>query len=154
MKPKARKLERYHLTARERARMARLPRLPQAPDSEIDYSDIPEMRLDVVATTGGKATVATAVPNQNTGQDPAAEPQRPETTMNSLPDLAAALKPIANAALAATDPDVKKVSVILAAVMGCIAGPGAADREALDPLVISAGLICEHRSGRHAQGAR
>jgi len=63
--------------------------------------------------------------------------------------LAAALRPITRAALDTNDdPDVQMVSVILAAVMGCIDG-GETDRQALIPLAETAGRICEHRTGKH-----
>ena len=45
-------------------------------------------------------------------------------------------------------PTFLKVSVVLAAIMGCIDGEEI-DRDALAPLTITAGFICEHRSGRH-----
>lgn len=67
----------------------------------------------------------------------------------TLDELAKRLAPIADDALASSDRDVLKVATILAAVLGCIDDGPPIDDEALDPLVISAGLICEHRSGRH-----
>jgi hypothetical protein len=65
----------------------------------------------------------------------------------TMSELATQLAPLTNEALASTDHDVTRVAVILAAVMGCITPP--VDDEALQPLVIAAGLICEHRTGRH-----
>jgi hypothetical protein len=68
----------------------------------------------------------------------------------TLQELATRLEPIANAACASSDPVVLQVATILAAVMGCIADPRRSiDHEALDPLTHTAGLICEHRIGKH-----
>ncbi len=67
----------------------------------------------------------------------------------TLDDLATALAPVADAAHQSTDPDVQKLSIVLGAILGAIAGGGEPDREVLDALAIHAGLICEHRSGLH-----
>jgi hypothetical protein len=64
-------------------------------------------------------------------------------------ELARVLEPITNDALESTEADVMKVSVILAAIMGAIDGDDV-DHEALDALAIPAGMICEHRAGKHA----
>lgn len=66
----------------------------------------------------------------------------------TLDELTERLTPIAEEALASSDRDVLKVATILAAVLGCIDGLPI-DDEALDPLAVTAGLICEHRIGRH-----
>jgi hypothetical protein len=68
--------------------------------------------------------------------------------MTTLPDLARQLEPITDDALESSDPDVLAVATILAAILGCIA-EGQVDQEALRPLVLTAGAICEHRSGLH-----
>jgi hypothetical protein len=70
--------------------------------------------------------------------------------MTTLPELARQLEPIADAALDSSNPDVLAVATILAAIMGCIA-EGPMDHEALRPLVLTAGAICEHRSGLHGR---
>lgn len=66
----------------------------------------------------------------------------------TLDELAKRLSPITDDALASSDRNVLKVATILAAVLGCIDG-SPIDDEALDPLAVTAGLICEHRIGRH-----
>jgi hypothetical protein len=66
----------------------------------------------------------------------------------TLDELAKRLAPITEDALASSDRDVLKVATILAAVLGSIDGPPI-DYEALDPLAVTAGLICEHRTGKH-----
>jgi len=69
----------------------------------------------------------------------------------TLHELATALAPIAAEALdEQTDPDVKKASVVLAALMGAIDG-GEPDREVLAVMAINSGLICDHRLGKHAK---
>lgn len=65
----------------------------------------------------------------------------------TLPELAAALEPITNEALASHDPDVVKASIVLAALMGAI--DGGIDTEAFTALWVMAKLVCDHRSGRH-----
>jgi hypothetical protein len=70
----------------------------------------------------------------------------------TLDELAAALAPVADEALAEhIDPNVVKAGTVLAALMGAIAGGGAVDLAVLDALAIHAGLICEHRNGMHDQ---
>jgi hypothetical protein len=72
----------------------------------------------------------------------------------TLTDLAAALAPITDAALTSDDPDVMKLSTVLAAIMGAIAGGGTPDRQVINALAVNAGLICDHRSGLHAKQAK
>jgi len=70
--------------------------------------------------------------------------------VTTLPELARQLEPIADDALESSDPDVLAVATILAAILGCIA-EGPVDQEALRPLVLTAGAICEHRSLLHGR---
>jgi hypothetical protein len=65
----------------------------------------------------------------------------------TLAELAAALAPITDDALISHDADVKKLGIVLAAIMGAIAGGGEPDRQVVDALAVHAGLICDHRSG-------
>jgi hypothetical protein len=66
----------------------------------------------------------------------------------TLADLAVRLAPVANDALDSDDPDVLRVGIVLAAVMGCLEAEPF-DAVALRALSIPAGLLCEHRIGRH-----
>jgi len=70
----------------------------------------------------------------------------------TIPDLVRRLDPLAAEALATDDPDLRKVAIVLCAVLGCIDDRDGTpiDRATLDVLAIQAGLICEHRLGRHA----
>lgn len=68
-------------------------------------------------------------------------------------DLANALGPVTDEALAAPDDEVvRKLSIVLGAIMGAIEDGDAdqADHEVVDALAIHAGLICQHRAGRHS----
>lgn len=68
----------------------------------------------------------------------------------TLRDLEAALAPIADATAGEqADPNVVKLGIVLNAILGAIAGGGEPDQQVVDALAIHAGLICEHRSGRH-----
>jgi hypothetical protein len=68
----------------------------------------------------------------------------------TLDELAAVLGPLTDAALASTDePNVTKLGIVLSAIMGAIEGGGDPDQEVIDALAIQAGLICQHRTGRH-----
>ncbi len=73
----------------------------------------------------------------------------------TIDELAAALAPVADAAITeSADHNVEKAGIVLAALMGAIAGGGAVDDEVLNVMAIHAGLICEHRSGLHAKPLR
>jgi len=68
----------------------------------------------------------------------------------TIPELRAALTPITETALAERDdPDVTKAGIVLATLLGAIEDDVATDREVLDAVAITCGLICEHQIGKH-----